>query len=52
VSKQKPPPRPWFVRCGDKKKIAGVIMLTALAMVRHWRELPAIWKETGNGPTQ
>jgi len=43
----KAPRRPSYTRCGDKKLIFGyVIPMTFLAMFRHWRELPEVWRET------
>lgn len=38
--------RPAYVRCGDKKLIFDVFLLTLGAMFRHWRELPDVWRET------
>lgn len=48
MGKVKVPRRPSYVRCGDKRYITFVFMLTAKAMVTHWRELPALWRDTAH----
>lgn len=43
----KAPRRPAYVRCGDKRKITMAVFATVVACLRHWRELPDVWRETG-----
>lgn len=40
--------RPSYTRCGDKRHILFVFMATIAAMVAHWRELPALWRDTAD----
>lgn len=48
MGKTRAPRRPSYTRCGDKKYITFVFMATVAAMVAHWRELPALWRDTAH----